>query len=77
MKQWYIRFKAGNFENGYYEIGENFDLVKDLCKSEFIKDCKALGFTPITAELTYCEENRIEKGPFYAAYFGIDNFGFW
>ena len=26
MKQWYIRFKAGNFENGYYEIGENFDL---------------------------------------------------
>ena len=54
MKQWYIRFKAGNFENGYYEIGENFDLVKDLCKSEFIKDCKALGFTPITAELTYC-----------------------
>ena len=31
MKQWYIRFKAGNFENGYYEIGENFDLVKDLC----------------------------------------------
>ena len=50
MRQWYIRFKAGNFENGYYEIGENFDLVKDLCKSEFIKDCKALGFTPITAE---------------------------
>ena len=55
MRQWYIRFKAGNFENGYYEIGENFDLVKDLCKSEFIKDCKALGFTPITAELTYCD----------------------
>ena len=59
MRQWYIRFKAGNFENGYYEIGENFDLVRDLCKSEFIKDCKSLGFTPITAELTYCEENRI------------------
>ena len=29
MKQWYLRFKAGNWENGYYEIGENFDLVKD------------------------------------------------
>ena len=44
MKQWYLRFKAGNWENGYYEIGENFDLVKEVCKAEFIKDCKALGF---------------------------------
>jgi hypothetical protein len=41
MKQWYLRFKAGNWENGYYEIGENFDLVKEVCKAEFIKDWKA------------------------------------
>ena len=59
MKQWYLRFKAGNWENGYYEIGENFDLVKEVCKAEFIKDCKALGFTPMFAEMTLCEQTEI------------------
>ena len=29
MKQWYLRFKAGNFENGYYEIGEKYIRSKD------------------------------------------------
>jgi len=59
MKQWYIRLRSGNFENGYYEVGNNFDLCLMSAKDEFVKDCVALGFTPITSELVYTEQNDI------------------
>jgi hypothetical protein len=59
MKQWFIKLKSGNFENGYYEVGHNFDLVLELVKSEFHKDCIALGFTPVTSEIVYMEKNDI------------------
>jgi len=59
MKQWYIKLKAGNIENGYYEVGHNFDLVLEVVKSEFNKDCMALGFTPVTSEIVYVEQTDI------------------
>jgi hypothetical protein len=59
MKQWFIKLKSGNFENGYYEVGHNFDLVLELVKSEFHKDWIALGFTPVTSEIVYMEQNEI------------------
>ena len=59
MIQWYIRFKSGNFENGYYEVGNNKELAKELAQSEFMQDCIALGFTPMFAEMTLCEQTEI------------------
>ena len=59
MKQWYIKLKSGNWENGYYEVGSNFDLVLEQVKSEFNKDCMALGFTPVTSEIVYVEQTDI------------------
>ena len=59
MKQWYIRLRSGNFENGYYEVGNNFDLCLMSAQDEFKKDCVAQGFTPMFAELVYSEQNDI------------------
>ena len=59
MKQWYIKLKSGNFENGYYEVGSNFDLVLECVKSEFHKDCIAQGFTPVTSEIVFMEQTEI------------------
>ena len=28
MIQWYFRFKAGNFENGYFEVGSNKEVIQ-------------------------------------------------
>ena len=55
MIQWYFRFKSGNFENGYYEVGNNKELAKESAQSEFMKDCIAQGFTPMFAEMVLCE----------------------
>ena len=59
MKQWYIKLKSGNWENGYFEVGSNFDLVLENVKSEFNKDCMAQGFTPVTSEVVYVEQTEI------------------
>jgi len=59
MKQWYFRFKSGDFENGYFEVGSNRKLAEDSAKEEFMKDCVAQGFTPIFAELVLCEQTDI------------------
>ena len=59
MIQWYFRFKSGNFENGYYEVGNNKELAKELAQSEFMQDSIALGFTPMFAEMTLCEQTEI------------------
>ena len=59
MIQWYFRFKSGNFENGYYEVGKNKELAKELAQSEFMQDCIAQGFTPMFAEMTLCEQTEI------------------
>jgi len=48
-----------HIENGYYEVGHNFDLVLEVVKSEFNKDCMALGFTPVTSEIVYVEQTDI------------------
>lgn len=59
MKQWYIRLKSGNFENGYFDVGNNFDLVIETAKSEFAKDCMAQGFVPLTSEVVLVEQTDI------------------
>ena len=59
MKQWYFRFKAGDFENGYYEVGSNRELAEESAKEEFVRDCTAQGFTPMFAELVLCEQTEI------------------
>ena len=59
MIQWYFRFKSGNFENGYYEVGNNKELAKELAQTEFFKDCISQGFTPMFAELMLCEQTEI------------------
>ena len=49
MIQWYFRFKSGNFENGYYEVGNNKELAKELAQSEFMQDCIApVSYTHLT-----------------------------
>ena len=59
MKQWYFRFKSGDFENGYFEVNSNRELAKESAMSEFMKDCIAQGFTPMFAEMTLCEQTEI------------------
>ncbi len=59
MTQWYIRLRAGNFENGYYHIGNNYDLALNDAIDEFNKDCKAQGFTPIHSHLVLAEQTDI------------------
>ena len=59
MIQWYFRFKSGNFENGYYEVGNNKELAKESARQEFMKDCVAQGFTPMFAEMVLCEQTDI------------------
>ena len=59
MKQWYIRLKAGGFENGYYDINSQYELALDNAIAEFNKDCEAQGFTPIQSELTLVEQYEI------------------
>ena len=59
MKQWFIKLKSGNFENGYYEVGSNKELAKESAQSEFLKDCTAQGFTPMFAEMVLCEQTDI------------------
>ena len=59
MIQWYFRFKAGDFENGYYEVGNIKELAKESAMSEFKKDCVAQGFTPMFAELVLEEQQEI------------------
>jgi len=59
MKQWYIRLKAGNFENGYYDINSNYELALDSAISEFNKDCETQGFTPITSQVVLVEQQDI------------------
>lgn len=59
MRQWYIRLKSGHFENGYYDVGHNIDLVMESVKSEFEKDCRAQGFVPLTSEVVLVEQNDI------------------
>ena len=59
MIQWYFRFKSGNFENGYYEVGSNKELAKESAQSEFMQDRIALGFTPMFPEMTLCEQTDI------------------
>ena len=59
MKQWYIRLKSGNFENGYFDVGHNLDLAMETAKSEFAKDCLVQGFVPLTTEVVLVEQNDI------------------
>jgi len=59
MKQWYFRFKSGDFENGYFEVGSNRELAEESAKEEFVRDCFAQGFTPMFAELVLCEQTDI------------------
>jgi len=59
MKQWYFRFKSGDFENGYYEMNSNRELAEECAKEEFVRDCTAQGFTPMFAELVLCEQTDI------------------
>jgi hypothetical protein len=59
MTQWYFRIRSGNFENGYYEIGSNYDLALDSVVSEFTKDCQAQGFTPISYQIVLVEQDQI------------------
>lgn len=59
MKQWYIRLRAGDFENGYYHVGNNFDLALNEAKEEFSKDCVTQGFIPFKPELILAEQTEI------------------
>jgi hypothetical protein len=59
MKQWYFRFKSGDFENGYFEVNSNRELAEESAKEEFVRDCTAQGFTPMFAELVLCEQTDI------------------
>ena len=59
MKQWYIRLRSGNFENGYYDINSNYELALDNAKEEFRKDCEAQGFTPLMSHLMLVEQYDI------------------
>ena len=59
MKQWYFRFKSGNFENGYFEVGSNKELAEASAKEEFVKDCVVQGLTPMFAEMVLCEQTDI------------------
>jgi hypothetical protein len=59
MRQWYIRLRSGGFENGYYDINSHYELALDNAKSEFEKDCRTQGFTPLTSELVLVEQYDI------------------
>ena len=59
MKQWYIRLRSGNFENGYYDINSNYDLALQQAVEEFNRDCETQGFTPIMSELVLVEQYDI------------------
>jgi hypothetical protein len=59
MIQWYVRLKSGNFENGYFDVGNNLDLIMETAKEEFAKDCMAQGFVPLTSEVVLVEQNEI------------------
>ena len=59
MIQWYFRFKSGDFENGYYEVGHNKALAKESAMEEFKRDCVEQGFTPMFAELVLEEQTEI------------------
>lgn len=59
MKQWFIKLKAGGTEKDYYEVGNNFDQVLESVKEQFTQECEALGFTPVTSEIVYMEQNEI------------------
>ena len=59
MKQWYIRLRSGNFENGYYDVNSNYDLALQTVIEEFNKDCEVQGFTPIMSQLVLVEQYDI------------------
>jgi len=59
MKQWYIRLKAGNFENGYYDVNSSYDLALQTAIGEFNQDCEVQGFTPITSQVVLVEQQDI------------------
>ena len=59
MIQWYFRLKSGNFENGYYEVGHNYEVALESAKHEFNRDCVAQGFIPVTSELVLVEQTPI------------------
>jgi hypothetical protein len=62
-RQFEICLQSGNFRNIYFYVGFNYDLAMKSAQAELAKDCKALGFTPVTAKLISCKEVPIIPKP--------------
>ena len=67
-RQFEITLQSGNFRNIYFYVGFNSDLALKSAHAELAKDCKALGFPPITATLVHMKETpMVEKPNEYAS----------
>ena len=83
MKQWYIRLRSGNFENGYYDINSNFERLlaeaQPLAYSWVYEDETSVGTEETLAmfvDLTRFDPEDFTKGLNATADAGGDTFLF-